>query len=523
MQNILVTGGSGFIGSNFIRHMLNTYEYHLVNLDKLTYAGNLENLKDIEDHARYTFIQGDIIDRDLVCDLFNKYAIDTVVHFAAETHVDRSIDDVAIFLTTNILGTQVLLETAKQFWKLNPQDKYCNKFKEGVKYLQVSTDEVYGTLSDRGKFTEQSPLLPNSPYAASKASADMIVRAYYETFALPINITRCSNNYGPNQFPEKLIPLMIKNALNDIPLPVYGDGMQIRDWLHVKDHCKAIDRVLHEGKIGEIYNIGGDCEKTNLELVKLIIKELAKPEELIKYVQDRPGHDRRYAIDHTKITTQLGWQPRYTFEQGIKETILWYVSQLDGSNPNNNSGSKFHFTKTKIKDLYIIEPTVFKDQRGYFMESYSKRDFFEAGLTMEFVQQNESKSTKGVLRGLHFQTKHTQGKLVRVIKGEVFDVAVDLRDGSPTFGLWEGVLLSEDNKKQFYIPEGFAHGFLVISDEAIFQYKCTDYYAPEYDSGILWNDPDIGIAWQLQEIGEPILSDKDKNQQSFKVFKEQYR
>lgn len=328
MKNILVTGGAGFIGSNFVKHMLNQYNYQIINLDALTYAGNLENLSDIEDNPRYTFIKGDIRDRELVDRIFQEYSIDTVVNFAAESHVDRSIVEPEIFLTTNIMGTQVLLDIAKKYWKVNLEDKYCRLFKEGVKFLQVSTDEVYGTLGKEGLFTEITPLAPNSPYSASKTSADLIVRAYHETYGMPINITRCSNNYGPYQFPEKLIPLMINNCLNEKNLPVYGDGMQIRDWLHVKDHCTGIDTVLHKGKVGEVYNIGGNNEKANIEIVKLIIKNLDKSEELIKYVADRPGHDRRYAIDNTKITTELGWKPSYTFEQGIKETIEWYLNNL---------------------------------------------------------------------------------------------------------------------------------------------------------------------------------------------------
>lgn len=332
MKNILVTGGAGFIGSNFIKHMLNTYKYKIINIDVLTYAGNLENLSDIEEHPNYTFVRGDIRDRELLDKLFKEYQIDTVINFAAESHVDRSIENPEIFLTTNILGTQALLDVAKKYWKINPDDKYCRAFKEGVKFLQVSTDEVYGTLGKEGMFTETTPLAPNSPYSASKTSADLIVRAYYETFGMPINITRCSNNYGPYQFPEKLIPLMINNCLNDKCLPVYGDGMQIRDWLHVKDHCTGIDTVLHKGVLGEVYNIGGNNEKANIDIVKLIIKELGKSEELIEYVQDRPGHDRRYAIDNSKITSELGWSPSYTFEQGIKETIQWYLNNKEWIN-----------------------------------------------------------------------------------------------------------------------------------------------------------------------------------------------
>ena len=327
MKKILVTGGAGFIGSNFIQYILDHQKDQvlLVNLDALTYAGNLENLKAAEQDARYRFVKGDVRDKELVEQLFQKYDFDTVVHFAAESHVDRSITDPEVFLTTNILGTHTLLEAAKSAWKCEPDNKHSKDYREGVRYLQVSTDEVYGALGKTGMFTEATPLAPNSPYSASKASADMLVRAYYQTFGLPVNITRCSNNYGPYQFPEKLIPLMIHNARHDKPLPVYGDGMQIRDWLHVKDHCAAIAAVLEAGRPGEIYNIGGNNEKANLEIVRLILKELDKSEELIQYVQDHPGHDRRYAIDNTKITAELGWRPAYTFEQGIHETIQWYL------------------------------------------------------------------------------------------------------------------------------------------------------------------------------------------------------
>jgi len=330
MKNILVTGGAGFIGSNFVKMILDKHnDYQIINIDVLTYAGNLENLADIVDNPNYYFVKADIRDRVRIDDVFASYGIDTVVNFAAESHVDRSIVEPEIFLTTNIIGTQVLLDVAKKHWKLNPDDKYCMKYKPGVKFLQVSTDEVYGALGATGMFIETMPLRPNSPYSASKASADMIVRAYHETFGMPVNITRCSNNYGRYQFPEKLIPLMINNCLHDKELPVYGDGMQIRDWLHVADHCSAIDVVLHKGLDGEIYNIGGNNEKANIEIVKLIIAALGKSEDLITYVKDRPGHDRRYAIDNTKITTELGWSPTYTFEVGMKETIAWYLNNVN--------------------------------------------------------------------------------------------------------------------------------------------------------------------------------------------------
>lgn len=330
MKTILITGGAGFIGSNFVKLILKKYpEYKIINLDNLTYAGNLENLKDIDTSPNYMFFKADIRDRKIVDMLFKTQNIDMVVNFAAESHVDRSIEDPEIFLTTNIIGTQVLLDAAKKYWKINPNDKYCMKYKDGVKFIQVSTDEVYGALGATGMFVETMPLLPNSPYSASKASADMIVRSYNETYGLPVNITRCSNNYGPYQFPEKLIPLMINNCLKEKDLPVYGDGMQIRDWLHVSDHCSAIDTVLHHGEDGEVYNIGGNNERANIEIVKLIINTLGKSEDLIKYVKDRPGHDRRYAIDNTKITKKLGWEPKYTFEQGMKETIQWYLDNTE--------------------------------------------------------------------------------------------------------------------------------------------------------------------------------------------------
>lgn len=324
MKTILVTGGAGFIGSNFIIHMLKHYDYHIINLDALTYAGDLAYLKEVESSPCYTFVKGDIRDRKLVDKLFQKNEIDIVVNFAAESHVDRSIEEPEVFITTNVLGTQVLLDTAKKYWKVEPDNKYSQSYKAGVKFLQISTDEVYGTLGKEGLFTELTPLAPNSPYSASKASADMMVRAYHETFGLPINITRCSNNYGPHQHTEKLIPLMISRCKLGLELPVYGDGMQIRDWLYVEDHCRAIDEVLHKGKDGEIYNIGGNNEKANIDIVKWIIKALNQSEELIRYVQDRPGHDRRYAIDNTKIKTQLGWQPLYTFEEGIEKTLDYY-------------------------------------------------------------------------------------------------------------------------------------------------------------------------------------------------------
>ena len=313
MKNILVTGGAGFIGSNFVRYMLNKHkDYKIVNLDLLTYAGNIKSLDDIKDNPNYLFVKGDIADNKLVDKIVSDNKIDVIINFAAESHVDRSITNPDIFVKTNVLGTQNLLEIAKKY-KIE-------------KFFQISTDEVYGSLGKTGFFTEKTPLSPNSPYSASKASADLLVMAYHHTFGLNVNITRCSNNYGPYQFPEKLIPLFITNALDNKQVPLYGDGLNIRDWLFVEDHCSAIDTVLHKGKNGEIYNVGGNNEKTNKYITDTILKYLGKDNSLIKYVADRLGHDRRYAIDATKIKTELGWEPEYKFEQAIEKTIQWYLN-----------------------------------------------------------------------------------------------------------------------------------------------------------------------------------------------------
>ena len=319
-MNILVTGGAGFIGSNFIHYMLEKHpDDNLINLDLLTYAGNIHNLDDVKDNPHYHFVKGNIVNRELVTHLVHEFNIDHIVNFAAESHVDRSILHPEVFVETNVQGTLALLDVAK---------------KEGVaKFLQVSTDEVYGTLGATGYFTEESPLQPNSPYSASKASADMMVRAYYETYGLNVNITRCSNNYGPYQFPEKLIPLMTSNGMEGKDLPIYGNGKNIRDWLYVSDHCQAIDLVLRDGKPGEIYNVGGHNERTNNEIVHLIVDNLGISEDHIKYVKDRLGHDKRYAIDPTKIETELGWKPEYTFDTGIVKTIDWYKDNEDWWQP----------------------------------------------------------------------------------------------------------------------------------------------------------------------------------------------
>jgi len=318
VKRILVTGGCGFIGSNFVKYLINK-DHFICNLDLLTYAGNLENLKELKDKKYYRFQRGDIGDKNLVQKLIEEYKIDTIINFAAESHVDRSILGPEIFTTTNVLGTQVLLDISKSVWT-SQREGY-----KGKKFIQISTDEVYGSLGKTGKFNESTPLSPNSPYSASKAAADLLVMAYHHTYGYPAVISRCSNNYGPYQFPEKMIPLMIINALSGSKLPVYGDGMNVRDWLHVEDHCSAIETILRKGKNGEVYNIGGNNEWQNIKVVKLILKELGKPLSLISHVTDRLGHDRRYAMDASKIMRELGWRPKHRFEEGLRDTIRWYL------------------------------------------------------------------------------------------------------------------------------------------------------------------------------------------------------
>lgn len=315
-MKLLVTGGAGFIGSCFVRHILKKYnDYQVINLDALTYAGNIENLDDVKDNPNYRFVHGNICDKKLAKELIIDEGVDAVINFAAESHVDRSITGPEIFIETNVQGTLNLLQAAKEA--------------KTQRFLQVSTDEVYGTLGKDGYFYETTPLAPNSPYSASKASADMLVRAYYETYKMPVLNTRCSNNYGPYQYPEKLIPFFISQLLKGEKVPVYGDGMNVRDWLYVYDHCRAIDTVLHKGKVGEVYNIGGHNEKTNMEITKIILEAMGKDESSIRYVEDRLGHDRRYAIDNHKIQSELGWEPSLTFEEGIKLTIDWYLNNQD--------------------------------------------------------------------------------------------------------------------------------------------------------------------------------------------------
>ena len=356
MKTYLVTGGAGFIGSNFIIYMLGKYnDIKIINVDALTYAGNLENLKSVEKNPNYSFVQADICDRDAIQKIFDENEVDYVVNFAAESHVDRSISNPEIFVQTNVLGTVNLLNIAKKAWQIGD-----DLYREGVRFHQVSTDEVYGSLGDEGFFMETTPLCPHSPYSSSKAAADMFVKAYHDTYKLPINITRCSNNYGPYQFPEKLIPLIMNNTLLHKDLPVYGDGMQVRDWLYVDDHCKAIDMVIRDGVLGEVYNIGGHNEKPNIFIVKSIIEYIKENvddtvgEHMIKHVTDRKGHDRRYGIDPKKIKDALGWYPETCFEVGIKKTLKWYLDNMDWvenivSGDYQNYYDKMYAAKEELK------------------------------------------------------------------------------------------------------------------------------------------------------------------------------
>lgn len=343
MKTILVTGGAGFIGSNFIKYMLDKYKaYRIVNLDVLTYAGNLENLKEIEEGDTYKFIKGDICDRELLEKIFEKENIQWVVNFAAESHVDRSIDGAEVFVKTNVMGTQTLLEVAKKIWTVGKNELGYPVYKNGTRFHQISTDEVYGTMGEGQSATEETPLNPRNPYSASKAAADMMVKSYFTTYKMPITITRCSNNYGPNQNREKLIPLMIHKCINGEKMPVYGDGMNIRDWIHVEDHCSAIECVLHRGKCGEVYNIGGNNERTNIQIVKMIIESVRKEInndaslDQIQYVKDRLGHDRRYSIDNTKIVKELGW----SYKEIIEERMISLVTNGYKESENGNVFNK---------------------------------------------------------------------------------------------------------------------------------------------------------------------------------------
>ena len=458
-----------------------------------------------------------------------------MVNFAAESHVDRSIDDPSAFVTTNVVGTFELLEAARRFLDEHPD------LRESFRFLHVSTDEVYGSLGETGLFTETTPYAPNSPYAASKAGADHLVRAYHETYGLPALVTNCSNNYGPYQFPEKLIPLMILNALEGRDLPVYGDGSNVRDWIYVEDHCRGVLRALETGRPGEKYNLGGRSERTNLEIVHLLcdLLEEARPaadnpalrqrglgsyRELVTFVSDRPGHDRRYAIDDEKARTELGWQPRHDLATGLAATVRWYLGHAEWCERIQSGVYRRERLGLGASSEADAEPAdeVPRDRParrpggradgpprppGLLPRDLPPRKYAEHGIDGAFVQDNHSRSEGAILRGLHAQGRRPQGKLVRAVEGTIFDVAVDIRVGSPTFGRWVGVELSAESFRQLWVPPGFAHGFCVLTGAAQVEYKCTDLYAPDDELTVAWDDPEIGVAWPLDE---PVLSDKDR-------------
>lgn len=484
MKTILVTGGAGFIGGTFVRRNVSP-ECKVINLDSLTYAGNLESLASLNDNSNHVFVQGDIRDKELVSYLLGKHEPDGILHFAAESHVDRSIGAPAQFIETNVVGTQNMLECARGYWA-----DLSDSRKETFRFLHVSTDEVYGSLGPEGKFVESTPYAPNSPYSASKAASDHLVRAYFHTYGMPALISNCSNNYGPFQFPEKLIPLMILNAVRGNPLPIYGDGSNIRDWLHVDDHCDALKMLFEKGKPGEVYNIGGDAERTNLDVVNTICKivdELRLGEEeypptssLITYVTDRPGHDQRYAIDATKIKREIGWSPKHNFESGIRETVQWYLENQDWSDnvfctsvQQNTSANMIDNTLTPktvtadcyvdgmIEDVAVRKLSTFADQRGWLVELF-RDDEMPPGnnAVMAYV----SETNPGVARGPHEHID--QSDYFAFIGPGNFKLYLwDSRPDSKTFGHRSTTLCGADNPVSVIIPPGVVHAYKNVSGE----------------------------------------------------------
>lgn len=528
-MKILVTGGLGFIGGHFIRYWIEKHPKDFIyNLDSVTYAANPESLRALEGNPRYNFIKGDICDPVLVDNIMKE--VDVVIHFAAESHVDRSLSDPESFVRTNVMGTFNLLRSAQKF---------------GVwRFHHISTDEVFGALPlDTGdKFNENTKYDPRSPYSASKASSDHFVQAYSHSFNLPVTITNCSNNYGPFQSPEKFIPRMITNLLEDKKVPIYGDGLYVRDWLHVLDHCRAIEAVVIHGKPGDTYNVGGLTEDIpNIEVARTILRLMGKDESFFEYVPDRPGHDRRYAVDWTKISHELGWAPIYTFEQGIKETVEWYQSnqswwktlkqEAENFYTNKKQIEKISETKqpekfdisklpltpnhtistTFIEGVYTILPKVYGDQRGWYLPNI-EMSILEAirNYTCKPVQIATSYNQQpGVLRGLHYQKPNTQGKLVWVQSGSVLDVAVDIRKGSPTFGKYIAVKLTASEHNQLWVPPGMAHGYIALEADTCFAYLVTDgTYDPSSEKGVNPFDPEIGIDWLIPRE-KIIIKDRD--------------
>ena len=534
-MRILVTGGAGFIGSALARLIIEKTPHEVLVYDNLTYAGNLASLASIAEDPRFHFVMGDICDSAAAARALNEFRPHWVMNLAAESHVDRSIDAPLEFIRTNVLGVGVMLQASLAYWRILSEAE-----KRVFRFHHISTDEVFGSLGREGAFCEETPYAPNSPYAASKAGSDHLVRAWHHTYGLPTLLTNCSNNYGPYHFPEKLIPLMIINALEGLPLPVYGRGQNVRDWLFVDDHAEALLAVVAEGRIGESYNIGGLSERRNIDVVEAIcdlVDELAsthgacRRREQISYVTDRPGHDLRYAIDPSKVMNEIGWRPRQTFESGLRETVKWYLAHQPWWRENPcerlsrraagrlsltsqvGSGNQVQVENIELEGVKLITPKRVGDSRGFFSEVYNRRVFAEAGIDFDFVQDNQSLSREvGTLRGLHFQAPPiAQVKLVRILRGRVFDVAVDIRRGSATYGRWVGVELSAENFRQLLIPMGFLHGFITLEPDTEMLYKVSAPYSNQHDFGVAWNDPDIAIAWP-EEAAQPLLSAKDGKQ-----------
>lgn len=524
-MRLLVTGGAGFIGSNFIRYILKKYpHYKVINYDKLTYAGCLENLHDVEIHKNYKFIKGDIVDRKRVEKVVKEYKITHIVHFAAESHVDRSIVRPEEFVLTNVVGTQVLLQVALK-----------NKVEL---FHHVSTDEVFGTLDleSKERFNENTSYDPRSPYSASKAASDHLVRAYYKTYGLPITITNCSNNYGPYQHPEKFIPRAITNLIEDQKVPIYGDGKYVRDWLHVEDHARAIDLVIHKGKIGETYLVGGLVEDIdNLELVKKILKMMNKDESYLEFVTDRPGHDRKYVVDWSKIKKELGWKPLYDLDTWLKKTIDWYMANKWWWKPLKRESEKFYqrakeikladeysqyIKETSIPGLLVIEMPTFRDKRGFFREVLRFNVLEKiTGVKFEIKQWNHSFSKPRVIRGLHAENWN---KLVYPITGNMFAAIVDIRSKSPTFSKVETLVFKEGDHKALFIPKGLANSICVIGRKPVhYMYLVDRYYDGADTRAIAWDDPDLNIKWPIKR---PIISERDrKNPTLREMFPQRFK
>lgn len=511
-MNLLVTGGAGFIGSNFIRHILKKYpDYRVVNYDKLTYAGNLDSLRDVEPHPNYKFVKGDIIDKPRIREVIETNKVTHIVNFAAESHVDRSIEGPNEFVMTNVVGTQVLLDAALEF-----------KIKH---FHHVSTDEVYGELplKSKEKFKEETAYDPRSPYSASKAGSDHLVKAYYETYRLPITISNCSNNFGPFQDPEKFLPRAITNLLTGKKIPIYGDGKYVRDWLHVKDHCRAVDLILHKGRVGKTYIVGGLTQDiSNLDVARKLLKLFGKNKDFIEFVKDRPGHDRRYAVDWSMIKKELNWSPLYDFDTWLEKTVDWYRDNSWWWKHQKKKSERFYkrvferqeaekFTdfikETSIPGLLIVEMPTYKDERGFFRE-VGRFNALEkvTGVKFKVKQWNHSKSEPRTIRGIHAENWN---KLVYPVTGKVFSAIVDIREDSPTFGKVETFEFKENDKRALFIPKGLANSSCVVGSRPVhYLYLVDAYYDGKDTRAIAWDDPDLAIKWPVRK---PAISKRDKN------------